>query len=82
MSLTFPTFKGLKAAGLPKLSAKLSKLGKIPTFKSSSVKAPKITKNKSTPAFNLAKYSKLAKIPKSKKVTLLKGAIKKSSIFS
>lgn len=78
---TFKTFKKLKAAGLPKASLKFSKLDKAPSFKAVKIKDPKMPKSKTTPAFNLAKYSKLAKLPKAKKVTILKSKLKKYAGF-
>lgn len=75
------TFTKLKAAGLPKASVKFSKLTKMPKGKVFSMKAIKVPTKKIPSSFNLSKYTKLAKIPKSKKVTLLKSAIKKNVGF-
>ena len=70
-------FTKLKLKGLPRVSAKFLKLVKEKKLKSISIKEPKLPKGKKLKDFNFSKYIKIAKLPKYKKVTLLKRAIKK-----
>jgi len=69
--------KKLKAAGLPKLSAKVSTMK---DFKTKSIKTPKVkeSKVKEPKPFDFKKYTKIAKLPKSPKIALIKKAIKKT----
>lgn len=70
----------LKAAGLPKTSAKFAKVTKAPSIKTLSVKAPKVSAPKTFKTFDFSKFTK-TKVPKSKKVALLKSKIKKNAGF-
>ena len=70
-------FTKLKLKGLPRASAKFSKLAGERKLKSISIKQPKVPKGKKLKDFNFSKYIKVAKLPKSKKVTLIKMVIKK-----
>lgn len=72
------TFKNLKAAGLPKISAKFAKFAAPFKSPSISIKQPKIPSEKTPASFNFAKFSKIAKLPKAPKVAVLKMAIKKA----
>lgn len=70
------TFSKLKIAGLPKASAKFSKLGGIKKAPNISIKDTKIPMEKNLKSFDFTKYTKTPKLPKQKKVTILKKAIK------
>lgn len=71
------TFTHLKNAGLPKASAKFASFTKAPKISQPSIKLPKFAAPKQPKAFNFASITKLAKLPKSQKVAILKKAIKK-----
>lgn len=75
------TFKPIKIPGLPKFSSKLSQLSgnKIPS--TPNIKAPSVPKDKITKGFNIAKYSKIVKLPKAPKLTMLKAKVKKIKGF-
>ena len=75
------TFIKMKQTGLPKASAKLAKLISLPKVKATKIKLPNLSKSKTPSSFNFSKFTKTAKLPKSKKVTLLKKAIKKNVGF-
>lgn len=68
-------YSKLKAAGLPKAAAKIAKMKSFKNPKIS-IKQPKVAKSKSFKNFNFTKFTKV-KPYKSKKVALLKKAIKK-----
>ena len=68
----------LKAAGLPKLSAKMSKTAIKPEKKMTSFNFKKPATTISSPKdINITKFTKVSKVPKSPKVVALKKAIKK-----
>ena len=71
------SFKKLKAAGLPKTSAKFTKMAKVGKLVFPKIKSVKIPKAKSLPKLDFSKYAKTVKPIKAKKVTLIKRAIKK-----
>lgn len=80
-------FTGLKQfniPSLPKTSLKLSKLAagsKVPATKSTLVKIPKLPKFK--PVISISKYTKIAKLPKTKMLTVKKtiAKVKKNAGF-
>jgi len=75
------SFTKLKNAGLPKASAKFSRLTKSPVIKTVAIKGTKISKDKKTKVYDFSKISKVVKLPTPKKVTVLKKAIKKVKAF-
>jgi hypothetical protein len=75
------SFTKLKNAGLPKTSAKFASFTKAPSIKQPSIKAPKLSTTKQPKAFNYSSITKLTKLPKSPKVTILKKAVKKAKAF-
>ena len=65
----------LKAAGLPKASAKFTKLKSAPKFSLSSIKRPKDISMKKPKDFNFSKFTKTPKLKK-QKMSVLKKAVK------
>jgi len=70
-------YSRLKAAGLPKTSAKFAKMAKGKSLPKISKTAPKNFTPKSFKNLNFSKYVK-TKVPKVTKVKLIKTAIKKA----
>ena len=75
------SFTKLKNAGLPKASAKFAKLTSAPKTKAVSIKAPKVSKGTKLAKYDFSKLTKMAKLPKSSKVTIFKKAVKKAKPF-
>ena len=69
------TFKKLKAAGLPKASARFAKLKSAPKLPSFKIKQPKNIPMKTPKDFNFAKFIKTPKL-KNQKMSVLKKAVK------
>lgn len=70
------SFQKLGKSMLPRLSAKISKLGSLPKLPSIKIKTPKITKGVDHSSFNPTKFA-TAKVPKVKAFKVLKATVKK-----
>ena len=70
-------FTKLKEAGLPKMSAKFSKLASAPKLPYTSIKEPKMPSGKTSKSFDFSKFTKTKKLSKAPRVAILKKAIKK-----
>lgn len=72
-------FRKLKSAGLPRASAKFTKLAAAKKLTVPSIKKPKIVANKVTKPIKIGKYLKTQKLPSPKKIAILKKALKKNA---
>lgn len=74
--MAFAFSKKLKAAGLPRMSAKIARMGRLPKLSKTTTPKVHTPKGKTYKPFNFSKFTKAVKI-KSPKVVAIKRVIKK-----
>lgn len=72
------SFTKLKSAGLPRTSAKFTKLAKARKPFSLSAIKPKVPTDKKLKDYDFNKFTKAPKLPKAAKLAIVKKAIKKA----
>lgn len=72
-------FKKLKSAGLPRASAKFTKLAAAKKLTMPAIKKPKVVADKVAKTVDIGKYLKPVKLPTVKRIAIIKKALKKNA---